>query len=244
MAKPRLSPLGHLPRPTDLLADSKDNKLQMEGSKVLKRSRKKLIVALPVLSSTLPILRASSIPRIVAYEPARMTLVIRASKNILNLNARPPFNMEEEMRLSILRHKKAEEEEEARKQAEAAAEQKEASEALSAHENPSFAHPLQTIDIGLSSTTPPEPDMYFIREALVAVTKQMYLTDKYGVKAAAIRLKVRQQLHLPKGFFQKNGWPERSNYIIANAFRDARVSLPLHTGPRREYKRRAWTMVN
>lgn len=107
MAKLNFPPSVKLSQSDNLLAgrnsDSKDkifNMTQMEGSEVLKRSAKKLIVALPLLSDTTQaVLGESCNPRIVSQKPAEMTVVIRASKNLLNLNARPPFNMEEEMRL-------------------------------------------------------------------------------------------------------------------------------------------------
>ncbi|KAA8573247.1 hypothetical protein EYC84_003741 [Monilinia fructicola] len=149
--------------------------------------------------------------------------------------------MEEEMRLSVLRHKKAEEEEamkleeeneavEAEKEDEAMKAEEESAEKNAPNDaqlNLDGSIPLSNytpaVNAGSAQVTPPVPEMYVIREALIAVTKQMFLADKYGAKASTIRLMVREQLQLPKGFFKKNGWPQRSNIIIFEAFSDARI---------------------
>ncbi|KAB8289986.1 hypothetical protein EYC80_010313 [Monilinia laxa] len=171
-------------------------------------------------------------------------MVIRASKSFLNLNARPLINMEEEMRLSVLRHMKAEEDEAMKlKEDDEAMKVEEEDEATKVEEEAAAVEqnglngaqfvlehsmPLsirtRTVDAGSAQMPPPEPEMYVIREALIAVTKQMFLDDKYGAKASTIRRMVREQLQLPKGFFMRNDWGRRSNIIIFQAFSDARIS--------------------
>ncbi|KAF7957276.1 hypothetical protein EAE96_002863 [Botrytis aclada] len=101
--------------------DIKSNAAKMGGSRILKKKPRKLIIAIPIHTVEGSFFDGTKIARIIRREQGELTLILRVSKEYLRLNARPPLDMEEEMRLSVLRHQKAEEEE-ARKQAEAAVE--------------------------------------------------------------------------------------------------------------------------
>ncbi|KAF7885347.1 uncharacterized protein EAF01_011412 [Botrytis porri] len=100
------------------IQDKKSNATKMEGSRILKERPKKLILAFPIRIFPYSFFDKKKRARIVRKEPGELTLILRVSKEYLNLNARPPLDMEEEMRLSVLRCQKADEEE-ARKKAEA-----------------------------------------------------------------------------------------------------------------------------
>lgn len=90
----------------------------------------------------------------------------------------------------------------------------------------------------------PDPEMHVIREALIATTKTLFLADKLGLRASTVRRQVRAQLQLRKGFFDQNGWPRRTDIIIMEAYREARVSLLPGGTVRSEFKRHGWTTVN
>ncbi|KAF7903911.1 hypothetical protein EAF00_001245 [Botryotinia globosa] len=120
MAKP--SP----PTPVDIfrpsvdfpnIHDSGSNTAKMGGSRILKKKARKLIISIPVHTFEGSFFDGTKKARIVKREPGELTLILRVSKEYLRLNVRPQIDMEEEMRLSVLRHQKAKEEE-ARKQAE------------------------------------------------------------------------------------------------------------------------------
>ncbi|THV55461.1 hypothetical protein BGAL_0008g00480 [Botrytis galanthina] len=101
--------------------DSRSNTAKMGGSRILKKKPRKLIISIPIHTFEGSFFDGTKRARIVRREPGELTLILRVSKEYLRLNARPPLDMEEEMRLSVLRCQKAEEEE-ARKQAEAVVE--------------------------------------------------------------------------------------------------------------------------
>ncbi|KAF7867101.1 uncharacterized protein EAF02_009887 [Botrytis sinoallii] len=101
--------------------DSRSNTAKMGGSRILKNKPRKLIISIPVHIVEGSFFDGSKKARIVTRAPGELTLILRVSKEYLSLNARPPIDMEEEMRLSVLRCQKAEADE-ARKQAEAAVE--------------------------------------------------------------------------------------------------------------------------
>ncbi|KAI9646455.1 hypothetical protein NHQ30_004447 [Ciborinia camelliae] len=260
--------------PSDSLAnsshDQKSNVSQMESSSILKNTPKKLIIALPNLSNTESISSHASVlrepikPHIVSRQPAELIVILRVSKEYLNLNARPPINMEEEMRLSVLRHKKAEEDEamkqiEVMKQAEAIAEAARAAaveQAALHHQEAADQLPFDFDDpatwencdraIANDGILPPnarEPDMEEVRQALIAATKQLYLTDKHYAKASTIKRRVKKHLQLKNDFFNENGWLERADLIIRMAFQDAWVSLQPSTTGRPQYRRGPWTTI-
>ncbi|EDN98392.1 predicted protein [Sclerotinia sclerotiorum 1980 UF-70] len=234
------------PRRSVSFADSQDTKsttAQMEGASILRRSPKKLIIAFPHHQSISARVRK---PHIVTRKQAELTLVLHISKEYLSLNARPEINMEEELRLSVLRCKKAEEDE-ARKQAEAAEEitrvaaaeqeaaklHQEAQIQQIANQPPfDFDNPAtwkncnRTItDDGMpvSTSRAHVPDMEEIRQALITTTTEMFHIDKLKATASTIKLKVRNHLHLERDFFSKNGWAERADMIIMRAFQEAWV---------------------
>ncbi|KAF7875258.1 hypothetical protein EAF04_002430 [Stromatinia cepivora] len=225
-------------------ADTQDIKFsitQMKGSSILRRTSKKLIIAFPNRSHQ-PILAKARRAHIVTRKQAGLTLVLRISKEYLSLNARPAINMEEELRLSVLRYKKAEEDE-ARKQAEAAeetarvaaAEQEAAKLQQAANQPPfDFDNPAtwkncnRTItDDGMpvSMSRAHIPDMEEIRQALITTTTQMFHIDKLKATASTIKLRVKNQLQLERDFFRKNGWEERADMIIVRAFQEAWVRI-------------------
>ncbi|KAJ8064266.1 hypothetical protein OCU04_006612 [Sclerotinia nivalis] len=245
-------------------ADSQDIKsdmAQMEGSSILRRTPKKLIIAFPNRPHQ-SILAKVRRPHIVTRRQAELTLILRISKEYLSLNARPAINMEEELRLSVLRYKKAEEDE-ARKQAEAAEEaarvaaaklQQEAQLQQAASQPPfDFDNPdtwkncNRTItDDGMpvSMSRAHVPGMEEIRQALITTTTEMFHIDKLKATASTIKLRVKNQLHLERDFFRKNGWAERADMIIMMAFQEAWVSLQPSTESRPQYRRGLWTTIN
>ncbi|KAF5875751.1 uncharacterized protein Bfra_011513 [Botrytis fragariae] len=101
--------------------NSKSNAAKMRGSRILKKKSRKLIISIPIHTIEGSFFDGTKRARIVTRESGELTLILQVSKEYLTLNARPSLDMEEEMRLSILRHQKAGEEE-ARKQAEAVVE--------------------------------------------------------------------------------------------------------------------------
>ncbi|KAF7917070.1 hypothetical protein EAE99_009399 [Botrytis elliptica] len=124
MAKPSRLTTVDLSRPSvdfPNTHDSRSNTVKMGGSRILKKKPRKLIISIPVHIVEGSFFDGSKKPRIVTREPGELTLILRVSKEYLSLNSRPPIDMEEEMRLSVLRCQKAEEEE-TRKQAEATVE--------------------------------------------------------------------------------------------------------------------------
>ncbi|TGO40563.1 hypothetical protein BHYA_0035g00370 [Botrytis hyacinthi] len=98
--------------------DSRSDTAKIGGSKILKKKPRKLIISIPIHTIEGSFFDGTKRARVVTRAPGELTLILRVSKEYLSLNARPPLDMEEEMRLSVLRCQKAEEEE-ARKQAEA-----------------------------------------------------------------------------------------------------------------------------
>ncbi|TGO21044.1 hypothetical protein BPAE_0246g00100 [Botrytis paeoniae] len=96
--------------------DSKSNAAKMGCSRILIKKPRKLIISIPIHTFEGSFFDGTKRARIVTRGPGELTLILRVSKEYLSLNAQPPLDMEEEMRLSVLRHQKAEEEE-ARKQA-------------------------------------------------------------------------------------------------------------------------------
>ncbi|KAF7926052.1 uncharacterized protein EAE97_010352 [Botrytis byssoidea] len=121
MAKPSpLTPVDLFRPSADFpnIHDSRSNMAKMRGSRIIKKKPRKLIISIPVHTFEGSFFDGTKKARIVKREPGELTLILRVSKEYLSLNARPQVDMEEEMRLSVLRHQKAKEEE-ARKQAEA-----------------------------------------------------------------------------------------------------------------------------
>ncbi|TGO63339.1 hypothetical protein BOTNAR_0101g00110 [Botryotinia narcissicola] len=119
MAKPSpLTPVDLFRPSADFsnIHDSRSNTAKMGGSRILKKKPRKLIISIPVHTFEGSFFDRTKKARIVKREPGELTLILRVSKEYLSLNARPQIDMEEEMRLSVLRHQKAKEEEE-RKQA-------------------------------------------------------------------------------------------------------------------------------
>ncbi|ATZ48692.1 hypothetical protein BCIN_03g08770 [Botrytis cinerea B05.10] len=247
-----LSPLTpvNLPDPSVFLPDIQDNKMnmaKMEGSRILKNKPKKLILAFPIRTYSCSLFDKKKRARIVTSVPGELTLILRVSKEYLSLNARPSLDMEEEMRLSILRYQKGEEEE-SRKQAAAVVEAaritaiNEAESREKAEEEAQLQQADSKIPFNSDDTTcqesckraisdgdvpvpmsrPQAPGMAEIRQALITATNQMYLSHKQTAKASMIKRRVRKQLQLDKNFFEENGWPKRCDVIILWAFKEAR----------------------
>ncbi|TEY45830.1 hypothetical protein BOTCAL_0327g00100 [Botryotinia calthae] len=233
------------------IQDNKSTVAKMEGSRILKNKPKKLILAFPIRTYPSSFFDKRKRARVVMRVPGELTLIFRVSKEYLSLNARPPLDMEEEMRLSILRHQKAEEDK-AGKQAEAAMEaarmaemgkaEREVEYQVKVEEEAQLHQVASEVPFNSDDTTSQEsckwainngglpvpmskfqaPDMEEIRQALITTTNQMYLSHKQTAKASMIKRRVRKQLQLDKNFFEENDWPKRCDIIILWAFKEAR----------------------
>ncbi|TGO47361.1 hypothetical protein BCON_0281g00060 [Botryotinia convoluta] len=213
--------------------NSKSNAAKMGGSRILKKKPRKLIISIPIHTVEGSFFDGIKRARIVTREPGELTLILRVSKEYLILNARPPLDMEEEMRLL-----KVQAELEAESQAKAAAKsqakaeeeaqlQQAASQFPFNSDNPaSLESCKEAISDGgmpVSMSRLQASGMEEIRQALITTTNQMYLSHKQTAKASMIKRRVRKQFQLDNNFFQKNGFINGAAKVLRRGDCDAKI---------------------